>query len=237
MQKCNVVVLLCCLSFSIIGCGKDIDDIEIVEDTEIVATNTKPEQVEYEEDELWVNCPTKSTKVGTLYTFIDGNIKYMTDSQKYGPALYEGLKYPNITAQIRVQPRTVVNPTEYDILDVHFYDNGEDLRSIKTIDELWVYYKETYAISKPGEKFSGDFQLSGIKQEKTLNGEVYLALTFTGEDFTTIVCRDYNKQDMLTLNENYYGRWYSIVYRVDEGLHYSENKTDTYYTVVSMKAL
>ncbi len=220
--------------FLLVGCGKKEPEPVIPEET-IVYTNTKPEKVEYVEEETWIACPTVSTKVGTTYTFTDGTNKYITDSQKYGPALYEGLKYPNITAQISIKARTVVNPTEYDILDIHFYDNGSDLRYIKTIDELWAYYKETYNISKPGEKFSGEYQLTNISKEKTLNGEVYLALTFTDEDFGTLLVRDYNKQDIMTLNDSYYSKWYSIVYRVDEGLHYNENRLDTYFTLVSMK--
>ena len=45
----------------------------------------------------------------------------------------------------------------------------------------------------------------------------------------------HNKQDIMTLNESYYSKWYSIVYRVDEGLHYNENRLDTYFTLISMK--
>ena len=234
MRKVSIFALMLCLLISLVGCGKKKEEEPIIEEEPMVYTNTKPERYEEEEEEIWVECPTMSTKVGTTYTFIDGNIKYITTSQKHGPALYEGLKYPNITAQIRVKPRTVVNPTEYDILDIHFYDNGSDLRLVKTLDELWAYYKEEYSISKPGEKFKGEYQLTNITKEKTLNGEEYLALTFTGEEFETLLCRDYDKQDMMTLNESYYGKWYSIVYRVDEGLHYNENRTDIYYTLVSM---
>ena len=216
----------------LVGCKKKEEPI--IEEP-IIYTNTKPERYDHEEEEIWVDCPTMSTKVGTTYTFTDGINKYITTSQKYGPALYEGLKYPNITAQISVKPRTVVSPTEYDILDVHFYDNGTDLRYRKTLDELWAYYKDTYNISKPGEKFSGEYQLTGLTKKKTLNGETYLALTFTGEEFETLTIRDYNKQDIMTLNESYYSKWYSIVYRVDEGLHYNENRLDTYFTLISMK--
>lgn len=235
MRKTSLFILTMLLTIILVGCGKEKEEPQIIEEDQLVFTNTKPERVEVEEEEIWVECPTLSTKVGTTYTFIDGNIKYITTSQKYGPALYEGLKYPNITAQIKVEPRTVVNPIEYDILDIHFYDNGKDLRLVKTLDELWAYYKKEYAISKPGEKFNGEYQLTNISKEKTLNGEEYLALTFTDEDFETLLCRDYDKQHIMTLNESFYGNWYSIVYRVDEGLHYNENRTDIYYTLVSMK--
>ncbi|MBR4315142.1 MAG: hypothetical protein IKP66_09560 [Lachnospiraceae bacterium] len=230
----RLFVLLCIVVLVLSGCGEKKAE-ETIPEEPIIVTNTKPEKEEYVEEDIWVDCPTLSTKVGTTYTFIDGNIKYITTNVKYGAALYEGLKYPNITAQISVKPRTVVNPTEYDILDIHFYDNGTDLRLIKTIDELWAYYKETYTVSTPGDKFSGVYQLTGVTKEKNLNGQTYLALTFTDEDFSTFVCQDYDKQDMLTLNESYYGNWYDITYRVEEGLHYNENRTDVYYRLTSMK--
>lgn len=228
------LVLIFLLSALLVGCGKKEE--EIVVEEPIIVTNTKPVKEEIVEEEIWVDCPTVSTKVGSVYTFSEGNIKYITTNVKFGAALYEGLKYPNITAQISVKPRTVVNPTEYDILDIHFYDSGKDLRLIKTLDELWSYYQETYSISLPGTKFQGVYQLTSIAKERTLNGQDYLAITFTDEDFSTFICRDFDKQHLMTFNESLYGNWYTITYRVDEGLHYNENRTDTYFTLVSCEA-
>lgn len=218
------------------GCGKKVEKPinDVLVDVPMVLTNEKPDRTEVEDNYNWVVCPTSSKKVGSLFTFTDGNYTYRTNDLKVGQVIYEVIKYPNMTAELQVKPTTQTNQIEFDILDYRFYDKGVLIYK-KTLEDVWLYYKTTYNIPAVGDNFKGVYELTGLRECTTYNKEVYLEYTFTDENFETMICRDYSKSSMTFISKNDIGKWFDINYRVDAGLNYSENRTDYYFTVVSIK--
>lgn len=235
-MKIRLFLLTFMFMLILCGCTKkeevDVENIEI--DLPLVAVNEKPDRTEVEEVYDWVSCPTSAKKVGSEFVFSSGEFIYKTSDLKVGQTIYEVIKYPNMTAEIQVKPTTVTNQVEYEILDYRFYDNG-NLIYKKTLEDVWSYYKETYNIPTVGDTFSGVYQLTNLRECTTYNKENYLEMTFTDENFNTFICRDYSKESKIFIGQDDISKWYTIKYRVDSGLNYSENKTDYYYTIVEIK--
>ena len=234
-MKKSLFILFCFIVVLISGCGKkEYVPLTTLVEEPFVMINEKPDRTEEETEYEWVICPTSSKKVGSMFSFFDGNYTYRTEDLKVGQVLYEVIKYPNMTAEIQVKPTTITNQVDFIILDYRFYDNGVLIYK-KTLEDVWAYYKETYNIPAIGDTFDGVYELSNVRQCTTYNKEDYMEYTFTDENFNTFLCRDYSKDSRVFIGVADIGKWFSIKYRVDAGLNFSENITDFYYTIVNIK--